>query len=84
MQDIIQYVQEEALILVPVLFVLGLLFKNTPRVPDWTIPWALLVIGIVLAVLLLGDPLQGIIQGVLVAGATVLAHQLVKQTVERE
>lgn len=84
MNDIIQFVQEQMLILVPVLFVIGLLLKNTPKVPDWIIPWVLLVIGIVLAVLLLGDPLQGVIQGALVAGATVLAHQLVKQTVERQ
>jgi len=84
MNDIIQFVQEQMLILVPVLFVIGVILKNTPRVPDWTIPWALLVLGIVLAIFLLGDPLQGIIQGVLVAGVTVLAHQLVKQTIERE
>jgi len=83
MQDIIQYVQEQMLILVPVLFVIGLILKNTPKVPDWLIPWILLMIGIALAVFLLGDLLQGIIQGALVTGATVLAHQLVKQTIDR-
>ena len=83
MQDIIQYVQEQMLILVPVLFVIGLILKNTPKVPDWLIPWILLMIGIALAVFLLGDLLQGVIQGVLVVGVTVLAHQLVKQTIDR-
>jgi MFS superfamily sulfate permease-like transporter len=83
-EEIIKFIAEQILVLVPVLFVIGLLLKNTPKVPDWIIPWALLVIGIVLAVLLIGDLLQGIIQGVLVVGATVLAHQLVKQSMERQ
>jgi MFS superfamily sulfate permease-like transporter len=83
-EEIIKFIAEQILVLVPVLFVIGLLLKNTPKVPDWIIPWALLVIGIVLAVLLIGDLLQGIIQGVLVAGVTVLTHQLVKQTFERQ
>lgn len=78
--EIIEYIVADALILIPVLFVLGLLLKNTPRIKDWLIPWVLLVIGLVLAVLIVGDLLQGIIQGVLVVGATVLAHQLIKQT----
>ena len=82
--EILKFISEETIVLIPLLFVLGLLLKNTPRVPDWTIPWALLVVGVALAALMVGDVLQGVIQGVLVAGATVLTHQLVKQTFERK
>ncbi|REK74501.1 holin [Paenibacillus paeoniae] len=67
----------------PVLFIMGLLLKNTPRVPNWTIPWVLLVIGMTGGIVIVGSPVQGIIQGVLVTGATVLTHQLVKQTTEK-
>lgn len=81
--EIIQFITEEIIVLMPLLLIIGVLLKNTPRVPDWTIPWALLAIGITLAVLLIGDPLQGVIQGVLVTGAAVLTHQLVKQTKDR-
>ena len=84
MHDLREFIEEQMLILVPVLYVFGMLLKNTPRVPDWTIPWALLVVGTALAVLLLEDPLHGVIQGVLVTGATVLAHQLVKQTLKKK
>ena len=81
--EIIKYITEEALVLMPVLFVLGLLLKNTPKVADWMIPWTLLALGVVGGILITGDTLQGIVQGVLVAGGTVLTHQLVKQTIER-
>ncbi|WP_206098848.1 phage holin family protein [Paenibacillus paeoniae] len=81
--EFIQYVTEEALVLMPVLFIMGLLLKNTPRVPNWTIPWVLLVIGMTGGIVIVGSPVQGIIQGVLVTGATVLTHQLVKQTTEK-
>ncbi|RJE84264.1 holin [Paenibacillus sp. 1011MAR3C5] len=81
--EFIQYVTEEALVLMPVLFIMGLLLKNTPRVPNWTIPWALLAIGMTGGIVIVGSPVQGIIQGVLVTGATVLTHQLVKQTTDK-
>jgi len=82
--DIIQYIVSEALVLMPVLFIVGLLLKNTPKVADWTIPWALLGLGIASGIMIVGDVLQGAIQGVLVTGATVLTHQLVKQTKDKE
>lgn len=82
--EIIQYIVSEALVLVPVLFIIGLLLKNTPKVADWSIPWVLLVIGVVGGILLVGDPLGGAVQGILVTGVTVLTHQLVKQTINKQ
>lgn len=80
--DILNYVIEEALILIPVLFVLGTIIKKTPNVKDWIIPYVLLVIGVALTVALMGYSVEAIIQGVLVAGATVFSHQLIKQAKE--
>ena len=79
-QDLVELIQENMVVLVAVLYVLGMLLKNTPRVPDWTIPWTLLVVGISLAVVMGGLCADSIIQGVLVTGATVLINQLIKQT----
>lgn len=79
MQDFIQYVSSEALILIPVLYILGSIIKATPAVPDWTIPFILLACGITGAIFVLGDPITGAIQGVLVTGAAVLTNQLFKQ-----
>jgi len=82
--EIIQYIVSEALVLMPVLFIIGLLLKNTPKVPDWTIPWVLLVLGVASGIVIVGDVLQGAIQGVLVTGSTVLAHQLIKQSLNKQ
>lgn len=77
--EFLEYIVEEALILIPVLIIFGKLIKNTQHVEDRYIPPILLIIGVVLAVFLIGFTVQAIIQGVLVAGAAVFGHQLVKQ-----
>ena len=65
--DVIKYISDQALILVPVLYILGMFFKVS-KFPDKFIPISLLFIGIVLSMLVLGLTLQAFIQGVLVAG----------------
>lgn len=76
-----QYVIEEALILIPVLLVIGKLLKQSP-IADWVIPYVLLVFGVVLSFLLLGFAVASFVQGVLIVGASVFTHQLIKQTNE--
>ena len=82
--EIIEYIINEALIIIPVLWILGSFLKKTPRVQDWTIPWVLLVAGMLFAIGIIGFNVDAVVQGVLVAGAAVLGHQLVKQTTERK
>ncbi len=48
-------------------------------IPDWTIAYILLVLGVVGSIAMLGLSPQNAVQGVLVTGAAVLGHQLVKQ-----
>ncbi len=75
-----KFIIEDALIIIPVLLIFGFILKNTPNVQDWLIPWVLLVIGILLALLLLGLSANSLVQGILVVGAAVLIHQLYRQT----
>ena len=82
--EFIDYIISEALIIIPVLWILGSFLKRTPKVQDWIIPWVLLFVGVVLAVGIIGFTVDAAVQGILVAGAAVLGHQLVKQTTERE
>ncbi|WP_272509113.1 phage holin family protein [Clostridium ganghwense] len=82
--DLMKYVTEQALILIPVLYVLGIIIKNIPNIPDWVIPWIILMVSIVLSVLILEINVQAVIQGILVAGVTVLSNQLVKQTTKKK
>ena len=79
MEILNEYLLQEALIVIPVLLILGKMIKQTPNVKSWTIPYILLVLGVVITVAMLGFNVDAIIQGVLVSGAAVFGHQLVKQ-----
>lgn len=80
--ELIEFVSENYYILIPVLWVIGEFLKSTPKVPDWMIPWILLVLGVVISIATaLQTPLtEAIIQGVIVAGLAVFANELIKQT----
>jgi NhaP-type Na+/H+ or K+/H+ antiporter len=80
--DFFNYIVQEALIVIPVLWILGVFLKRTPNIKDWVILWILLGVGVAFTVAILGFTAKAIMQGVLVAGAAVLGHQLVKQTKE--
>lgn len=77
--NFMNYIVENALILIPVLNVIGALIKNTPKIKSGYIPLILLVIGIGGAIGLMGWSAQSVVQGVLVTGVSVFGHQLVKQ-----
>lgn len=81
------YLVDKMLILVPVLYIIGMLIKNTPKVNDWLIPWILLGLGLIGALAIgitSGMPIvEAILQGVLVTGVTVFANQLIKQTTNK-
>lgn len=78
--DIMSFITEKALILIPVLYIIGMMLKNTSKIQDWSIPWILLIIGIGSSIGLLGFNMEAIIQGVLVTGTTVYTNQLFKQS----
>lgn len=79
MENLISYITENALILIPVLCVLGRMLKGTEKITDKYIPIILLPIGIILSMLIAGFTVDGFIQGVLVTGCSVYCNQLVKQ-----
>lgn len=83
-QQLLEYLRENVLVVVPALWVLGMFAKQTPRVPNWLIPWGLLVVSLGLTHALHGVGADAWIQGILAAGAAVLGHQLLKQSVERD
>ena len=82
--DFIKYVTEQALILIPVLYVLGLIIKGTEKVSNKWIPVILLPLGIGGAIALMGLNANAVIQGILVTGVTVFADQVVKQVQKSE
>ncbi|WP_346867128.1 phage holin family protein [Clostridium sp. UBA1353] len=77
--EFINYITENALILIPVLYIIGMILKDTNKVKDKYIPLILLPIGICLSMALMGVGINAIIQGILVVGVSVYTNQLVKQ-----
>ncbi len=77
--DILAYIVDRALILIPVLNILGMILKNTEKIPDKFIPLILLAFGILGAIALSGLSADSVVQGVLVTGAAVYGNQIVKQ-----
>ena len=82
--DLAQYIAQNALILIPVLYVLGMLIKNTEKIDDKYIPIILLIAGIAGAIGIMGVNTDAVVQGVLVTGTTVYTNQLIKQTTKKE
>ena len=82
--DFMNYIIENALILIPVLYILGSFLKNLENIKDKYIPLALLTIGIGFSVAIIGFSVDAIIQGILVTGVTVLGNQLIKQSKKDE
>ena len=79
--DIISYIIEEGLIMIPVLYIIGEIIKFTGVLNNKWIPLTLLVFSLLFTPLLLGGLTpDNIVQAVLVTGVTVLGDQLIKQS----
>ncbi|MGI6168995.1 MAG: phage holin family protein [Christensenellales bacterium] len=77
--EIKDYILDQALIMIPVLNILGKVLKSVPLIANWVIPVVLLVPGVVGAMALGGWTVESAIQGILVTGAAVYGNQLYKQ-----
>ena len=80
----IEFVTENALLLIPVLNIIGAIIKNTEKIPDKYIPIVLLFFGILGAVAILGLSPESVVQGILVTVTAVYGNQVVKQIKKSE
>ena len=79
--DILNYVVQEGLVMIPVLFIIGEIVKGTELLSNKWIPLVVLVISVAFTPLVLGTyTADNIVQAVLVAGVTVFGNELIKQT----
>ena len=77
--EFLHYVVENALVLIPVLIIIGHILKQSEKIPDKYLPLILLLFGLVGCFLILGFNKDSLIQGILVTGAAVYSNQLFKQ-----
>lgn len=82
--EILSYITENALVMIPVLLVIGQILKSIEKIPDKYIPLILLPLGIVGAMALGGWTIDSAIQGILVTGVSVYGNQIVKQLKKEE
>ena len=78
--EFLNYISDNALVLIPVIYIVGMFLKGLEGVSDKYIPFVLMFISIAFSVAMLGLNVDSIIQGILIAGATVLSNQLIKQS----
>lgn len=79
-----EYLVQEALIVIPVLLILGKIIKETTLIENKYIPVTLLGLGIGFTLFLMGFNVHAVLQGILVAGAAVFSHQLYTQAKDKE
>ena len=77
--NIINFVLEKGLILIPMLCIIGMIIKGIEKIPDKYIPLILLPIGIAGSFGLSGVTFDAAVQGVFVTGAAVYGNQIAKQ-----
>lgn len=82
--EFMDYIVENALILIPVLYILGAFLKGLEYIKDKYIPLILLALGIAFSVAIIGFSVDAVIQGILVTGCTVLSNQVIKQYKKEE
>ena len=81
--EITKYLAENMLPLVPFLYVVGMVLKDTEKIKDNYIPLILLPIGVLFSLLITGLSPDGVIQGVLATGVTVYGNQVIKQLLDK-
>lgn len=86
MEDFTQFMVQQGIFIAAGLYVLGAFIKRAPFVPDWLIPWILVLCGPIAACLSMegGFTVYNVFQGIFAAGAAVLTNQVWKQTREQE
>lgn len=82
--DFFNFVNDNLLILIPVLYFLGKIISGTEKIKNKYIPVILLPIGILFSVLKSGVNLDSVLQGILITGITVYSNQVIKQLSKKE
>lgn len=79
---IFQLIDPRLFMVVATCWVIGYVLKQTPKIPNWSIPYAVIIVSILFTAELIGWSVESIIQGILAGAFSVFGHQTVKQTLE--
>ena len=76
-----KYIRSDALILIPVLYIISLLLRQTPFIPVWTHAWIQLFFAVIACLLYYGLEIQSVVQGILVTGVAVITKNIFYTTI---
>ncbi|NEU30804.1 holin [bacterium LRH843] len=74
------YIRQDAFILIPVLYFIGLFLRQTPFIPAWSHAWIKVTFAVVSCLLYYGFAITSVVQGILVTGAAVIFRDLLHNT----
>lgn len=80
--DVAKLIDPKLIIVVAACWVIGYILKQTPKVPDWTIIYAVTIAAVIFSMFTLGFEVQSVLQGILCGAFAVYGNQLLKQTIE--
>lgn len=81
--DFMNFITENMLIIIPLIYILGMVLKGTKKFPDEFIPVILLPVGIIASLSLGGFNADSAIQGVLCVGCATYCNQVFKQLTQK-
>ncbi|QMV44477.1 phage holin family protein [Cohnella cholangitidis] len=76
------FIDARLLVVLAACWVIGNGLKRTPRIPDWSILFIVIVAAVLLAGGVIGFTVEAVIQGILVGAVAVAGHQAFKQAKE--
>lgn len=76
------YIRTDAFILIPVLYVIGLLLRQTPYLPKWSYAWIQMLFAVISCLLYYGLEIQSVVQGILVTGAAMISTDVLHNTID--
>lgn len=79
--NLASFLNQNVYIVSIVLFIIGLFIKQTPAIPNWSIPYILSLLGIIACNIIMGFGLESSIQGIIATGVAVYVHQMGKQCI---
>ena len=77
------FIDPRSYVLIPVLYFIVLLLRETPHVHSWTHAWIATALSVISCFLYYGFMIQSFVEGVLVAGAAILTKDLIHKTVSQ-
>lgn len=80
MEDVFFYIKTETFILIPVLYVIGIILDQTPFIPKWAQAWIKLAFAVISCLLYFGVDIRSIVQGILVTGVEMIFRDTTHNT----